>query len=338
VDKHHALQAIGAAGELLISGIGTARGYLNNPGLTAEKFVYKAPGSLFLALSRTERAKSPIKRRNQPRAFQEIPGTGSQELRDRLYKTGDLARWHEDGNIEFLGRIDHQVKIRGYRIELGEIESWLLKHPKVKEAVVVVRENVSMGKEGEKHLYVYLVSEKELSALELKSYLSGKLPEYMIPSYYVGVDKIPLTTNGKIDRKALDAYGTMLETGEKYIAPQSDIEKKIADIWKEVLHLDKVGVNVNFFDLGGTSFDSIRLNTKLNTIFNLNEPLMAMFKYTTIRAFAQYISREKSGTSVPTAPGASIGKARSSTLTLDKVKKTRINQRDKRMGKANVNE
>jgi amino acid adenylation domain-containing protein len=227
---------IGIPGELFISGPGLARGYLNRPGLTRDRFV----GNPF------SRGK-------------------------RMYRTGDAARWTADGNIEFLGRIDQQVKIRGFRVELGEIEHQLQTLDEIKKAVVIAKDEIN----GEKKLYAYCVpappsntpnggwEEKgELNVSELRKKLIKNLPEYMVPSYFIQVDQVPVTPNGKIDRKALDAYGTKLGTGIEYEAPRSEREKQLAELWKEVLQVEKVGIHDNFFDLGGNSFFIIKLNSK----------------------------------------------------------------------------
>src|SRR4030066_1235848 len=214
IDRDNNLTPIGIAGELCISGIGLARGYLNQPELTKEKFV----------------------------ANPFIPG-------ERMYRTGDLARWLPDGNIEFLERIDHKENIKGYRIELGEIESHLLKHKKIKEAVVLARED----KTGSKYLCAYIVSDEEISLPELREYLAKELPEYMIPSYFIPLKKLPLTPNGKVDRKALPELDGNINTGTEYEAPRNEIEEKLAEVWQKVLDIEKVGINDDFFELGGHS-------------------------------------------------------------------------------------
>jgi acyl-coenzyme A synthetase/AMP-(fatty) acid ligase/acyl carrier protein len=211
---------IGVTGELYVGGAGVARGYLNRPELTAERF---------------------------------LPNPFSAEAGARLYKTGDLARYFPNGDIEFRGRTDHQVKIRGFRIELGEIESVLGQHQAIRESVVVAREDVP----GNKSLVAYLVTAEEESAVspsELRSFLLGKLPDYMIPSSFVLLDALPLTPNGKVDRRALpDPDQTRFTSDETYEPPRTPIESLIAEIWQDVLHVGRVGVRDNFFDLGGHS-------------------------------------------------------------------------------------
>ncbi|MED2795982.1 non-ribosomal peptide synthetase, partial [Bacillus wiedmannii] len=209
------LVPIGGVGELCIAGEGLARGYLGNPTLTAEKFV-----------------ENPF-----------IPG-------EKMYRTGDLARWLPDGNLEFLGRIDHQVKIRGYRIELGEIEHQLLKHEDVEEVVVVDRED----EVGEKYLCGYIVANRDISVAELRQTLLTELPDYMIPSYFIQLDKFPLNTNGKIDRKVLPTPDWSSMGHVEYVAPRNEIEEQLAHIWQEILSLNReIGIHENFFELGGHS-------------------------------------------------------------------------------------
>ncbi len=230
VDKNNKVQPIGVAGELCISGDGIARGYLNKPDLTREKFIL-----------------NPF------------------DPNIRMYKTGDLARWLSDGNIEFLGRIDHQVKIRGFRIELGEIESQLLKNKKVRETVVISRED----KNNNKYICAYIVGDNEINTQELRGYLSKELPEYMIPSYFVQLEKIPVTPNGKVDIRALEQYDKFIDIGTVYEAPRNFIEAKMASVWEEILGIERIGVKDNFFDLGGDSIKAIRIVSKLIVDFEI---------------------------------------------------------------------
>ena len=256
VGKGNSLQPVGVAGELCIAGDGLARGYLNRPALTAEKFV-----------------ENPF-----------VPGT-------RMYRTGDLARWLPDGNIEFLGRIDHQVKIRGFRIELGEIEIQLLKHGFIKEAVVVARED----KSGSKNLCAYIVSEGELTVGEMREYLSRELPEYMIPSYFIQLDKMPLNANGKVDRKALPQPDGSIKTGKEYEAPRNRLEEELVTIWKDLLQVDGIGINDNFFELGGHSLKAMLLVQKIHKEYHVELPLREVFNSSTIKELANYIKNtEKS--------------------------------------------
>ncbi|MEH1940520.1 MAG: amino acid adenylation domain-containing protein [Nostoc sp.] len=257
LDRYLQPVPIGVPGELHIGGAGLARGYLNRTELTAEKFISNPYG-------------------NQQGA--------------KLYKTGDLARYSTDGNIEFLGRIDHQVKIRGYRIELSEIEEVLRQHPEVQETVVAIREDVLEVR----RLVAYFVA-KETAVLinDLRNLLKRQLPDYMIPSTFVQMQALPLTTNGKIDRRALpvpDANRPDLTEG--YQAPRSQLERAIATIWQEVLHLEKVGVNDNFFDLGGHSLSIVQVKNKLQENLNRSLSIVEIFQNPTIKSLTQYLSQK----------------------------------------------
>lgn len=221
VNKDYNLMPIGVPGELCVSGKGVARGYLKEQGLTDEKFVT-------------------------------VPAINDGK---RIYKTGDMAKWLPDGNIEFLGRMDEQIKIRGFRVELSEIENSLLKCEFVKEAVVVVKED----KTGSKNIVAYLTSDKVVKVEELRECLSMMLPDYMIPAFFVQLEKIPLMQNGKVDRRTLLKQNENVRTGEQYLAPGNNIEKKMANIWEQVLGLDRVGVNDRFIDIGGDSMKAIRI-------------------------------------------------------------------------------
>jgi amino acid adenylation domain-containing protein len=244
-------------GGIYIGGDTLARGYLDRPELTAERFL-----------------KNPF-----------VPG-------ESIYKTGDLARRLPNGNIEFLGRMDEQVKIRGFRIEPGEIENRLLTHEHIKE-VVVVKENSG----ADFYLSAYIVPNSpglsnSFSVSALREYLLGELPEYMLPSRFIQLDHIPLTSNGKVDKKALALLGTRLGTGEEYVAPQNEIEKKIARIWQDILELDKISINDNFFELGGTSLKLIRVNTRLKEKFSRHIPVVVLFRYPTIRLLTRYLNQK----------------------------------------------
>jgi acyl carrier protein len=258
LDKWRHLAPLGVVGEIWIGGVQVGRGYLNRPELTAEKF-YKA--------YRTH--KTYIN-----------------------YRTGDLGRWLPDGNIEFLGRIDQQVKIRGFRIELGEIENSLLKINGIKEAVVIAREDETR----DKYLCAYIVSKKEVIVTELSGYLSANLPDYMIPSYFVRLEKIPLTPNGKIDRKALPK--TWLIAGENYTAPRNEIETKLVELWAEILSKDQahashlqtsIGIDDNFFQLGGHSLKATIVMSKIHKEIGVKMDLVQLFKNPTIREIASLI-------------------------------------------------
>jgi acyl-coenzyme A synthetase/AMP-(fatty) acid ligase len=271
LDSHNLhVQTIGTAGELCIAGDGLARGYLNNPELTVDKFPDNIPeGAGGLA----------------PLAALDV-GSG------RFYCTGDLARWLPDGNIQFLGRIDHQVKIRGFRIELGEVENQLLKHKKIKEAAVIDREDESK----EKYLCAYIVPDggaPVVVAAELREFLTRTLPPYMIPSFFVPTAQIPLTPNGKIDRNSLPPPAGEIDTGTAYAAARSKEEMLIRDIWQEVLQLHRVGIHDNFFELGGNSLKVIAVGRKLKQAFNRDIPVVILFRYPRISALAEYLTREQ---------------------------------------------
>jgi acyl carrier protein len=249
----------GVAGELFIGGNGVVRGYLDRRSLTAEKFL--------------------------PDPFSSEPGA-------RLYRTGDLARFRADGVIEFLGRLDHQVKVRGYRIELGEIEAVLSRHPDIAENVVVAREDG----QGDKRLVAYFVnaSEKTITVNDLRGYLRERLPEYMIPAAFIALPSLPLTPNGKLNRLALPAPENLRpELEVEYVAPRTEPEQIIARIWQEVLHVEKPGVNDNFFDLGGNSLLLVRVHSKLREAFAKDISLIEMFRYPTINLLVKLVAQEE---------------------------------------------
>ncbi|WP_254207985.1 non-ribosomal peptide synthase/polyketide synthase, partial [Paenibacillus sp. AK121] len=250
------LQPIGVAGELCIGGVGVARGYLNRPELTAEKFVAD-------------------------------PFAGGEAGYERMYRTGDLARWMPDGDIEYLGRIDHQVKIRGYRIELGEVETQLLQVESVREAIVMARGDET----GQKHMVAYYVAGQEISASELRSALGQELPSYMVPSYFVQLEQMPLSPNGKIDRKALPAPEGSLQSGADYVPPRTWVEVKLAQIWQDVLGLAQVGVKENFFEIGGHSLRATTLTSKIHQELNKQLPLRSIFEAPTIEQLAAVLEQ-----------------------------------------------
>ncbi|OYD97947.1 non-ribosomal peptide synthetase [Nostoc sp. 'Peltigera membranacea cyanobiont' 210A] len=261
LDKYLHPVPIGVPGELHIGGVGLARGYLHRPDLSNEKFI--------------------------PSPF--APG-------ERLYKTGDLARYRGDGNIEFLGRIDYQVKIRGFRIELGEIEARLNQHPKVREGVVVTWDDDLT----DKRLIAYVIpqSDQELTVIELRSFLKDKLPEYMIPSAFVLLETLPLTPNGKLDRRSLPAPETLRpELEAVYVMPQTEIEQTIATIWQKFINIEKIGIHDNFFELGGHSLLLVKVNNQLREIFKIDLSMLDMFRYPTISSLAEFFSATKNQTS-----------------------------------------
>jgi acyl carrier protein len=208
--------------------------------------------------------------------------------RRRRYKTGDLARWQPDGNIEFLGRMDRQIKIRGFRVEPGEVESRLLNHESVKEAVVLVKE----GETGERYLCAYAAAApgKRWDPSGLRMYLARELPDYMVPSYFISIDRIPLTPNGKVDRRQLPVPG--VQTGEDYAAPRDEVEERLVEVWSEVLGVGKevIGIDANFFELGGHSLKAVTLVSKIHKEFNVKLPLTEVFKSMTIRGVSSLIA------------------------------------------------
>jgi amino acid adenylation domain-containing protein len=270
------MQPIGVTGEMCISGEGLARGYLNRPELTAQKF-------------------TPI-----PMLCPQVPSSADGHSNwDTIYRTGDLARWLPDGNIEYLGRIDHQVKIRGFRIELGEIETRLLTHPKVKEAVVLDRQSEN----GNKYLCAYIVTtnpDKEFDLDGLKEYLAASLPEYMVPSFFVSISQIPLTTNGKIDRASLPV--PEITGGCDYVAPRNDVEIRLAEIWAGVLEIEKIGINDSFFRLGGDSIKAIQIHARMR---KLDYPVefKDIFSNLTIARLANQIIIRQEEIEKPSIPG-----------------------------------
>ena len=257
LDQHLQPTPLGVTGELYIGGAGVARGYLNRPELTAEHFI-----------------DSPFK--------QIVHGQASA----RLYKTGDLGRWLPDGSIEYLGRNDFQVKIRGFRIELGEIEAQLSRCDGVSVAVVVAREDVP----GDKRLVAYLLTDpgQELSTSDLRSQLSASLADYMLPSAFVTLEAFPLTPNGKLDRKALPTPEGIAYASQDYQAPMSDTELALAKVWSEVLMIDRVGINDNFFTIGGDSIRSISVIAKAK-IYGLIFSVVDIFKHQTIASLVKAI-------------------------------------------------
>ncbi|MCC5666144.1 amino acid adenylation domain-containing protein [Nostoc sp. CHAB 5784] len=251
LDKYFNPVSIGVAGEVYIGGVGVGRGYLNRPDLTAEKF---------------------------------IANPFSDKAAARLYKTGDLARYLPNGEIEYIGRIDHQVKIRGFRIELGEIEALITQHPVVRETVVAVY----CSQADSQRIVAYVVPQKEQTLLipELRVFLESKLPNYMIPAAFVKLEALPLTPNGKVDRKALPAPDTVPPELEKaFIAPQTTIEKQLAVIWSQVLGLEKIGINDNFFELGGDSILSLQIISKADQA-GLHLTPKQLFQHQTIAKLA----------------------------------------------------
>jgi amino acid adenylation domain-containing protein len=253
---------VGIPGEIYIGGVGVARGYLNQPTLTAERFV--------------------------PNPF----GAG------RLYRTGDYARRFPNGNLEFIGRVDHQVKIRGFRIELGEIEAALAEHEHVESVVVLAREDTR----GDKRLVGYVVGrEGPIEAAELRSFLKSKLPDYMIPFVFISLPEMPLTTNGKVDTRALPAPDRSA-TADTYVPPRTETEQKLAEVWADVLKLERVSVEDNFFELGGHSLLATQVASRVRTVFEVELPLRTLFEATTVVELAKVIEAGRHGIAPPIDP------------------------------------
>jgi amino acid adenylation domain-containing protein len=254
LDSSLAPVPVGVMGELFIGGDCLARGYLNRPDQTAERF---------------------------------IPNPFSQDKATRLYRTGDLVRWLPDGNVEFLGRVDDQVKVRGFRIELGEIQNLLLKHENIRDAFLLAKKK----EDGLSHaIFAYIVPKdrsKELKAAQLNEYICDKLPEYMVPARYVFLDKMPLTPNGKIDRKALpEPESVSQDLEDTYVAPRTPEEKMLCDVWKRILKVEKVSIYDNFFELGGDSLIAIRATFKLKSLGIKGDVLRGIFSGKTIAEMA----------------------------------------------------
>ncbi|NCR76516.1 MAG: amino acid adenylation domain-containing protein [Microcystis aeruginosa K13-06] len=279
LDSHLNPVPIGVPGELYIGGDGLARGYLNRHELTEEKFISNPFD------------KSKVK-----------------SQKSKLYKTGDLARYLSDGNIEFLGRIDNQVKIRGFRIELGEVEATLSQHPAIGQTVVIARDDIS----GDKRLVAYLVlsQDQALTVDEIRRFLEEKLPNYMIPSAFVFLETFPLTPNGKIDRRALPAPDqTRQEPEETFVAPGDELEGQLTKIWEKVLGIEPIGVKDNFFDLGGHSLLAVKLFAQIEKVFKANLPLASLFQAPTIEQLANILHSQRGSSSwdslVPIQPRGS---------------------------------
>ncbi|MEH6979171.1 amino acid adenylation domain-containing protein, partial [Bacillus pseudomycoides] len=249
LDQNQRLQSIGIEGELYIGGAGLARGYLNRPDLTAERFV--------------------------PHPFQ---------LGERLYRTGDSVRYLTDGNLEFIGRMDHQVKVRGFRIELGEIEATLERHSSIKEAVVLVRED----RPGDQRLVAYVISDGNIQ--NWRAYLQDQLPNYMVPAHLVELEYFPLTPNGKIDRKALPAPEGQ-PMGEFNVLPRTPSEELIASVWSQVLGIENIGIQDSFFERGGHSLLVTQVVSRLQEAFRIKIPLRELFKYDTVEALTKRLDQ-----------------------------------------------
>lgn len=254
---------IGVAGELYIGGDCLARGYLNRDDLTSARF---------------------------------IPNPLSNDPNARLYKTGDLCRYLNDGNIEYLGRIDNQVKVRGFRIELGEIEALLSQHPAIAQVSIIVREDIP----GDKRLVAYFVPHQEPAptSSELRHFLQQKLPDYMLPAAFVMLESLPLTPSGKVDRRALPAIDNIRQgTEATFVAPQEELEVRLTKIWEDILNVRPIGIKDNFFELGGHSLLAVRLFAEIEKMCDQKLPLATLFQAQTIEQLAGVL--RESGWSAP---------------------------------------
>ncbi|HEX8353469.1 MAG TPA: phosphopantetheine-binding protein, partial [Pyrinomonadaceae bacterium] len=244
---------VGVTGELYIGGVQVGRGYLDRPALTAERFV---------------------------------PDPFTSEAGARLYKTGDVVRRLAGGEVEYLGRADHQVKLRGFRIELGEVEAVVGGYPGVRECVAVVREDAP----GDRRIVAYLVAEPETERAALQEFLQGRLPEYMVPSALVFLDGLPMTPNGKLDRKALPAPDhTRPELGGGYVPPSNPLEEDLAKMWGELLGVERVGIHDNFFELGGHSLLAMQVVSRVRADFGLEIALPELFRTPTVKRLAEIV-------------------------------------------------
>jgi amino acid adenylation domain-containing protein len=302
---------IGVPGEICVAGDCLARGYLDRPELTAERFIA-----------------DPFR------------------LGGLLYKTGDLGRYHEDGNIEFLGRWDKQVKLRGLRIELGEIEAALRTHPSVRHSAVLVRNDGTAN-----HLLIAYVVPAEGQAVvqsELRRHLKTSLPDYMVPSAFVTMDVLPMTPNGKLDQRALPEFdAARLQTSHGYVAPRNEVEETLVEIWAEVLKIERIGVLDNFFELGGHSLLAIQVIARVRKYLGVEVPVRSLFQEPTVAALASALARARADGATPSAPivpGLSVRRTRERLETrlrelsdeeIDALLNTALTQRTRAGGAAN---
>ncbi|HEU5383897.1 MAG TPA: non-ribosomal peptide synthetase, partial [Ktedonobacteraceae bacterium] len=295
LDETMAPVPIGVPGEIFIGGEGVSRGYVRQPDVTAEVFL--------------------------PHPFSTQPGA-------RLYKTGDAARFLSDGVIEFLGRLDWQIKFHGFRVEPGEIEAVLSQYPGVQQTVVVVREDMP----GDQQLVAYVVTDQQqpLVIAELRAYLRQYLPHYMVPSRFVLLDTLPMNPNGKVNRKVLPPpQTTQREVNETYVAPRSDLERRISAIWCSVLNLEKAGIYDNFFDLGGHSLSLVRVHQQIQEQFDKTFSLIEMYRYPTISGQVDYLLQTL-GANLPGKQQPDAGTRQREAILRQK----RLNRQKKLQGKS----
>lgn len=284
LDENGAPVKVGVQGELYLAGDGLARGYLNRPELTAGKFL---PDPFWeFGLPNLESGSPNATLIQNPNAHAQ-GATASEIQNPRMYRTGDLARYLPDGNIEFLGRVDHQVKIRGYRVELDEITAALLEHPLISGCAFIALGEGAISK----RLAAYVTVRHALpTTKELREFLGQRLPEYMVPSLFLQLEELPLTPNGKVDYAALPLQGgERLPSGAPYAAPASEMEHTVAGMWQEVLGVQRVGLHENFFDIGGDSLRLTQLHWKLQQATGIQFSVTALFQYTTVKSFAKYL-------------------------------------------------
>lgn len=286
LDQQRQPVPIGVPGELYVGGVGVARGYLNRPDLTADRFIEWPLGNDGLSATRDSQLAS----RNP----------------QRLYKTGDLARYLPDGNLEFLGRIDHQVKVRGYRVELEEIESRLQSHPAVQDAVVIAD-----GEAADRRLLAYWTTNPQatVSAADLRLHLGQTLPEYMVPAHLIQLPSLPLTPNGKVDRRALPAPAALARTGADNtpVAPQTAVEQTLAELWATVLQAPAVGIYDNFFEIGGHSLLAVRLLSRIEETMGQRMTLATLLQNPTVAQLAQQLAPMASQIVTATSPNGVAG-------------------------------
>ncbi|MDB4951686.1 MAG: hypothetical protein JWM27_4335 [Gemmatimonadetes bacterium] len=246
---------IGVPGEICVGGAGVTRGYLGRPGLTAERY---------------------------------LPDPFGGDAGARLYRTGDRGRWLGDGSVEYMGRLDEQVKVRGFRIEPGEIESVLRAHPGVADAAVIAREDTP----GDPRLVAYVVAAEGAEApspADLRAAAAERLPDYMVPAFFVALPALPVTPNGKVDRKALPAPDVESARAAEFVAAEGDLETVLSDVWKGVLGVERVGVNDNFFELGGHSLLLARVQAGLKERLGREVAMVDLFRFPTVRTLAAHL-------------------------------------------------
>jgi len=289
---------VGMPGELCIGGDGLARGYINDAELTAKRFI--------------------------PNPFDGEPDA-------RLYRTGDRARYLDDGTIEFLGRFDYQVKLRGFRIELGEIETILGTHPAVREVVAILREDIP----GEKYLAAYVVASEEDGSLvaRLRDFLKQTLPTYMVPATFTLVDALPLTPNGKVDHRALPVPERGRQSSEQsFVAPRTEVERAVSGVWQDVLAIEKIGLHDNFFDIGGNSLLLVQVQNRIREAVGRDVSVVDLFRYPTVEALARHLSREDGEGGLSQQDGDWQGKLREGRNRLAHLRRRRdsVGQREQR--------